>query len=115
MKEVGACHYAGPYEKLPFSEFIQLPIGLVPKAGNKTRLIFHLSYDFGPEISQKSFNFHTLPDMCKVKNRDLDHLISDMLKLIGDMVKMGIPIDCLYFGKSDLYNAFRLIPGLVTQ
>ena len=48
MKEVGLGRYAGPYQRqnLPFKNFIQSPIGLVPKAGGQTRLIFHLSYDF---------------------------------------------------------------------
>ena len=49
MKEVKLNRYAGPYsfEDLPVKQnFIQSPIGLVPKAGGKTRLIFHLSYDF---------------------------------------------------------------------
>ena len=46
MKEVKEKCYAGPYDNIPFEHFIQSPIGLVPKAGGKTRLIFHLSYDF---------------------------------------------------------------------
>ena len=43
MKEVKEKRYAGPFKKLPFKHYIQSPIGLVPKSGNKTRLIFHLS------------------------------------------------------------------------
>ena len=49
MKEVQQKRYAGPYKRgdLPVKDqFIQSPIGLVPKSGGKTRLIFHLSYDF---------------------------------------------------------------------
>ena len=49
MKEVEAKRYAGPFkfEDLPFTNFIQSPLGLVPKDnGRQTRLIFHLSYDF---------------------------------------------------------------------
>ena len=51
MKEIKERRYAGPFmkENFPFVNYIQSPIGLVPKAGNKTRLIFHLSYDFGEE------------------------------------------------------------------
>ena len=54
MKEVKLGRYAGPYElsELPFQNFIQSPIGLVPKAGGKTRLIFHLSYQFQNGMSQ---------------------------------------------------------------
>ena len=48
MKEVKEQRYAGPFEKIPFSNYIQSPIGLVPKDGGKdTRLIFHLSYPRG--------------------------------------------------------------------
>ena len=47
MKEVKLGRVAGPFDKPPFENFIQSPIGLVPKAGSdQTRLIFHLSYDF---------------------------------------------------------------------
>ena len=46
MKEVKLKRYAGPFEKLPFDDdYIQSPIGLVPKdGGKKCHLIFHLSY-----------------------------------------------------------------------
>ena len=54
MKEVKAKRYAGPYDEIPFENYIQSPIGLVPKHGNKTRLIFHLLFDFDEE--HKSVN-----------------------------------------------------------
>ena len=45
MKEVKELRYAGPFKKIPFENYIQSPIGLVPKDGGKdTWLIFHLSY-----------------------------------------------------------------------
>ena len=47
MKEVKAERVAGPFESIPYENYIQSPIGLVPKSGNKTRMIFHLSYKFG--------------------------------------------------------------------
>ena len=47
IKEVEQHRYAGPFFKPPYSYYVQSPIGLVPKANNKMRLIFHLSYDFG--------------------------------------------------------------------
>ena len=50
MKEVGAGRYAGPFDKIPYKNYIQSPIGLVPKAGGKTRLTFHLSYEFPNRI-----------------------------------------------------------------
>ena len=46
MKEVECKRVAGPFEEIPFEFYVQSPIGLVPKVGNKTRLIFHLSYTF---------------------------------------------------------------------
>ena len=47
MKEVGLKRYAGPYENIPFQNYMQSPIRLVLKDGGKqTRLIFHLSYNF---------------------------------------------------------------------
>ena len=84
MKEVKECHYAGPFEDIPYDNFMQLPIGLVPKAGNKTRLIFHLSYDFGKdnETEKKSFNYHTPKEMCSVKYNDIDHAVVRCLKMI---------------------------------
>ena len=36
----------GFFEEIFYKYFVQSTIGLVPKAGNKTHLIFHLSYDF---------------------------------------------------------------------
>ena len=52
MKEVKLKRVAGPFDVIPFDNFMQLPIGLVPKAGNKTRLIFHLSYEFEKGIKK---------------------------------------------------------------
>ena len=54
MKEVKLGRVAGPYDEIPYDNFIQSPIGLVPKAGSssgKTRLIFHLSYEPKPTQS----------------------------------------------------------------
>ena len=46
MKEVKLKRYARPFEQIPYkNDFIQSPIGLVPKDNGKdTRLIFHLSH-----------------------------------------------------------------------
>ena len=67
MKEVKELRYAGPFEEIPFDNYIQSPIGLVPKdGGKKTRLIFHLSY---PRDHSKgtSVNIATPREMCTVK------------------------------------------------
>ena len=42
MKEVKLKRFAGPFKHVPFEHFVQSPVGLVPKAGGQTRLIFHL-------------------------------------------------------------------------
>ena len=82
MKEVEAACYAGPFEAIPYTEsYMQSPIGLVPKAGGQTRLIFHLSYDFGTDLEdeRKSLNFHTPSELCSVKYRDLDYAVQTCL------------------------------------
>ena len=73
MKEVALGHYAGPYEEIPFENFMQSPIGLVPKAGNKTRQIFHLSYEF--RNGNHPLNYHTPKEKCSVKYHDIDTAI----------------------------------------
>ena len=82
MKEVKAGRYAGPFDHIPFQNFIQSPIGLVPKAGGQTRLISYLSFDFGPDEDQKSLNYHTPEEKCHVKYKDLNHAIKNCLNLI---------------------------------
>ena len=84
MKEVQLGRYAGPFDRPPFENFIQSPIGLVPKdKGKKTRLIFHLSFDFGLDDNKRSVNYHIPEESCKVKYRDLDYAIMMSLKLIN--------------------------------
>ena len=66
MKETKAGRYAGPYSSIPFLNYIQSPIGLVPKAGNKTRLIFHLSYNFSDDPKDASLNSFIPKELCTV-------------------------------------------------
>ena len=82
MKEVQLSRYTGPYkyEEIKVDNFIQSPIGLVPKAGNQTRFIFHLSYEF--KNGNGSLNYHTPHEKCTVKYRDLDYVIDLCLKLL---------------------------------
>ena len=97
MKEVKEGRYAGPYESPPFENYIQSPIGLVPKdGGKKTRLIFHLSH---PRDSSKGTSVNAnIPDrLCKVKYKKLD----DAIRLC---IKEG---KGCYLGKSDMSSAFR--------
>ena len=114
MKEVKLGRVAGPYDHIPYDNFIQSPIGLVPKAGNQTRLIFHLSFDFGEENDRKSLNFHTPKDLCTVKYRDLDYAIEKCLQLeeLDDLE--GVLHD-IFFSKSDLKSAFRILPLKISQ
>ena len=84
MKEVHAGRHAGPYKTIPYKYYIQSPVGLVPKSGGQTRLIFHLSYDFGEEWEQRSLNYHTPDEMCTVKYNDLDFAARAMLELLAD-------------------------------
>ena len=83
IKEVKLKRYAGPFKKrdLPFKNYIQSPIGLVPKANGETRLIFHLSYDF-KDSGQTSLNAKTPEQKCHVKYKDLDHAIAVSLELL---------------------------------
>ena len=83
MKEVKQDWYAGPFCKPPYKYFVQSPLGLVPKDnGRKTRLIFHLSYDFGKEDRDKSINFHTPKHLCSVQYNDLNQTIRQCLHLL---------------------------------
>ena len=111
MKEVKACRYAGPFEDVPFDNFIQSPIGLVPKAGNKTSLIFHLSYHFKnePEGEAVSLNAATPKEWCTVNYNDLDHAVKRCIeesKQALEIIGSGV----IFIGKTDLSNAFRLLP-----
>ena len=66
MLEVSEGRLAGPYEVIPYSNYIQSPVGLVPKAGGKTRLIFHLSYNFSDKPEDASVNGSTPKELCTV-------------------------------------------------
>ena len=83
-----------------FKNFIQSPIGLVPKSGGKTRLIFHLSYNF-PD-SHYSINHYTPAEKCTVKYNDIDFAVISSFK-------WGYPGHCFY-GKTDVQSAFRVLP-----
>ena len=81
MKEVKEKRYAGPFEEVPFKNFIQSPVGLVPKKGKtKMRLIFHLSYGFEKgNLDQQSLNANTPKEWCSVCYQDLDHAVRQCL------------------------------------
>ena len=114
MKEVQLKRFAGPYTKphLPPENVVQSPLGLVPKSGNKTRLIFHLSYDFGVEECDWSVNHFTPEDLCSVKYADLDRAIHYCINLMKQVTSIN---EQLCFGKTDFSSAFRILPVLVSQ
>ena len=109
MKELKEGRLAGPYTRIPFDNFIQSPIGLVPKSGGKTRLIFHLFYDFSDKEQDGSLNKFTPNQLCTVKYNDLDHAVRLCLKVskVGEAAT-GTP--SVFLSKSDLMSAFRMIP-----
>ena len=129
MKEVRVKRVAGPYESIPFEDYIQSPIGLVPKkGGDQTRLIFHLSYDFkddgdepGSDVqdSQNLLNHFTPREACTVKYNDLDHAIQAYLKISElEATKKGTSSNyereghrkTVFGGKMDIKSTFRLVP-----
>ena len=84
MKEVKVKRVAGPFDEIPFENYIQSPIGLVPKVGgDSTRLIFHLSYDCKKD-GLGSVNHFTPSEKCSVKYKDLDYAIGAYLKVLED-------------------------------
>ena len=97
MTEVKAKRYAGPFKKIPYKYYIQLPVGLVPKdKGKKTRLIFHLSY---PKDGQ-SVNSCIPEELCTVK-------YPDFMEAVAICLEAGEACFCV---KSDMSMAFRNIP-----
>ena len=112
MKEVKLGRYAGPYEKVPYENYVQSPIGLVPKAGNKTRLIFHLSYDFK---NHKSINHYTLEAVCSVKYKDIDHAIATCLKMHTMTEQLFTKFEGVRFSKTDMISAFSVVPSKPCQ
>ena len=98
MKEVQAKRFAGPYENIPYTNYIQSPIGLVPKdGGKKTRLIFHLSH---PKGAGTSVNACIPEKYCSVRYPDFEQAVK-MCKEAGKNCRAG---------KSDMSAAFRHVP-----
>ena len=131
MKEVKLKRVAGPFNNIPFESYIQSPIGLVPKAKDQTRLIFHLSYDC--QRDQLGSLNHFMPrELCSVKYKDIDYAIQAYLRIcnqadrenprgnensrrfLGDKWRNEFEYHksknrTVYTGKSDLKSAFRMI------
>ena len=109
---------AGPFDEIPFNNFIQSPIGLVPKADNQTRLIFHLSYDFSENEDERSLNHHMPAELCSVSYQDIDCAVRTCLRVKSFKLKNWNLFLCedsrgnqyIYLGKSDIKSAFCLVP-----
>ena len=113
MKGVKAKRFAGPYDEIPFDNYIQSPIGLVPKAGNKTRLIFHLSYVFREEDDQQSLNGCTVKEEYSVHYNDLDAAVRCCLEVSKEAQRI-LRTNTVYLGKTDLSSAFRVLLLLIS-
>ena len=114
-KEVEAGRVCEPFSEIPYRYYVQSPVGLVPKSGEWTRMIFHLSFDFGVDEDSKSINYHTPEELNSVKYKDLDHTIKNSLRLLDQIAKRENRVANLFYSKSDLRNAFHLIPVMPTQ
>ena len=105
MIEVKAARIAGPFTQPPFINFIQSPIGLVPKKGNKMRMIFHLSHNFSKNQADYSLNHFTPQEICSTKYNDLDHAITNCLAVSKEYGNSSVVL-----GKTDLSMAFCMLP-----
>ena len=110
MTEVDANRVAGPFAQIPFASYIQSPIGLIPKHGGKTRLIFHLSYNFTQNPNDASLNHFTPKHMCSVHYNDLDYAVCCCLKTEARARSSHTGSGSVYLAKTDLRMAFRMLP-----
>lgn len=93
--EITANRLKGPFLSRPFPTLQMSPIGLVPKKSQRDfRLIHHLSHPEG-----KSVNDFIDPSMKTVKYASFDDAVN--------LLQCG---QGSYFAKTDIKNAFRLIP-----
>ena len=74
MKEVKLGHVAGL--NIPFENYIQSPIRLVPKCEGERQLIFHFSQPEGDSV-----NYHAAKEKCTVKYKDMDNAIKLCLQV----------------------------------
>ena len=112
MCEVETQRVADPFESPPMEYYVQSPLGLVPKGGKKTHLIFHLSYDFNEW--DRSINTLTPDELCTVKYKNLDFAIRKSLRILNQLEpKEGN--SAVFYSKTDCSNAFHLAPVLVRQ
>lgn len=95
-KEPAADRLAGPFVSPPISPFIVSPLGVVPKKSpGEFRLIHHLSFAKGASV-----------------NDGISHENSTVCyATIGDSIRcMKLAGRACYLAKTDIKNAFRIIP-----
>ena len=110
MKEVNAKHVTGPFDQIPLEDYIQSPIGLVSKVGDKTRLIFHLSYDFSEADKEASLNSCTPRELCTVKYHDLNMAVWDRLWLVEALKELkSANIRCMeeLIAEEEIYHQYE--------
>ena len=118
MTEVKLGRTAGPFQQPPYDYFVQSPIGLVPKQNGKTRLIFHLSFDFGDGELDRSVNHYTPKCFSMVHYRDLDYAIHSCLLWREEAfrnLEQQHPKSGIFMSKTDLQSAFKILPICVSQ
>lgn len=95
-KEISLGRVKGPFSKIPFSNFISSPLGLVPKKETgQYRLIHDLSYPKGDSV-----NSHIPEEFTSVSYQNIETVI-ELVQSYG--------FNCL-MSKADIKDAFRLIP-----
>ena len=123
MKEVKIRRFTGPFKEIPFDNYIQSPVGLVPKhKPGEARLIFHLSHP-----RENSVNSNTSHEKCRVKYNDLDNAIklclkegrfcftakSDMKSNLTDGKTYFFMDKCLPFGTSISCSHFQRVSDAI--
>ena len=104
MKEVKLKCFAGPFDELLFEFYIQSPLGLVPKDGNKDmRLIFHLSHPRNAKGKMQNGKLVKLVNACIP-----EHLKKTQYPDFFDVIELCIKEGrCCHIGHSDFRAAFR--------
>ena len=96
LKEIRLMRYLGPFDIIPFDNFVISPLGLVPKKEpNSFRLIHDLSFPEGFSV-----NSHIPPEASSVQYQNIETAIA-LVKANGNKCLMA---------KADIEDAFRQIP-----
>lgn len=106
MKEVKLQRCVGPYEEIPYNNWVQSPVTLIPKgSGTDSRLVFDLSHNFEHGASINSY----VPQERKtVQYQDLQHAL-------GLIMEQEDGVNQVFLGKLDALSAFRNIPLARTE